>query len=473
MKPQRALNVLKWVYLGYRPLSLVELQHALATKPGDTTFNTEGIPSEELLVECCLGLVVVEAETLTVRLTHYTLREFFDKHWKDSDLFPFGHSTIAATCLSYLQFDHDVPPPSHEEWSYGYFERLKKPPSPLLQYSIENVGRHLKTNRDRAVAEQCIAVLEQGEKFQLLELATHDSNNTSLHWAAYWGCISVVELLIGSDGVNAESPTQQVPPPYAASQMAETVVTRPGVNINARSEDGHTPLSLAVWRGHDEVVRLLLGTPGVDLSVIDKGGDTPLSFASWRGQEDVIRLLVDTAGIDVDASEENNFTPPTPLSTAALEGYEELLRLLVDAPGVDINAHDVDGKNPFLKAARRGHEEVVRLLLGVPGVGVNMKNKHGNTPLSVAAWYGLEAVIRLLLGVPGIDVNECDKDGDSPLCSAAYRGYEGIVRLLLSTPGIDINLPNNKGESPLSCAAANGHGALVQLLLATPGIDAT
>jgi hypothetical protein len=70
---------LPWT-LGQRQLRVVELQHALAIKPGDTTFDTEGITSEKSLVEYCLGLVVVEAETSTIRLTHFTLQEYLEKH---------------------------------------------------------------------------------------------------------------------------------------------------------------------------------------------------------------------------------------------------------------------------------------------------------------------------------------------------------------------------------------------------------
>jgi hypothetical protein len=194
---QQALDTLMWIYLAPTPLQVVELQYALAIRPGDNRFDPEGISSTKTLVECCLGLVVVETETSTTRLTHFTLDEYFDEHWKNSDLFPDGHSIIAATCLSYIQFDHRFLPP---ELPF-LFERQEclaelKLSSPLIQYSVNNLGHHLKMSSDRTLARRCITMLEQKEKFRLLELSVENSLNTTLHWAASFGCTLVAELLI-------------------------------------------------------------------------------------------------------------------------------------------------------------------------------------------------------------------------------------------------------------------------------------
>jgi ankyrin repeat protein len=386
-RPQRGLYVLVWIYLGKRPLKVVELQHALATKPGDTTFDTEGMTSEKSLVECCLGLVVVEAETSTIRLTHFTLEEYFDKHWKDPDLFPSGHSTIAATCLSYLQFDHEAPPLS--QWGRDeYFKRLKEP-APLLQYAVENVGLHLRMNSGRALAEQCIAILEQEKKFQLLALGMTDSDNTSLHWAAYFGCTSVAELLLGHLDLNTELQRQGAPALHATEQddeaEATTIFKRSAANINSKSSYNHTPLSIAVGRGHKEVVWLLLNAPGVDVNTSDNSGTTPLSLAVERDQKEVVQLLLNAPGVDVNTSDTYGTTP---LSLAVERGQKEVVQLLLNAPGVDVNTSNMYGSTPLSRAAAEGHEEVVRSLLGVPGVGVNTSDKDGDTPLSLAAGKG-------------------------------------------------------------------------------------
>jgi hypothetical protein len=69
----QAMDVLKWVFLAKRQLSVAELRHALAVNvtPQDTissgeTLDWENLPSEKSLVDWCLGLVIVNEETSTV-----------------------------------------------------------------------------------------------------------------------------------------------------------------------------------------------------------------------------------------------------------------------------------------------------------------------------------------------------------------------------------------------------------------------
>src|SRR4029077_13276161 len=60
------IKVLMWLHFARRPLKFVELQHALAVENSDTEFDADNVPSKKPLLECCLGLVVIDDETLTV-----------------------------------------------------------------------------------------------------------------------------------------------------------------------------------------------------------------------------------------------------------------------------------------------------------------------------------------------------------------------------------------------------------------------
>ena len=66
------IYVLMWLHFAQRPLKLAELQHALAVKKGHMEFDWDNIPSQKALLDCCLGLVLVDEETLTVRFVHFT-----------------------------------------------------------------------------------------------------------------------------------------------------------------------------------------------------------------------------------------------------------------------------------------------------------------------------------------------------------------------------------------------------------------
>jgi ankyrin repeat protein len=440
-----------WIYLAPNTLQVVELQHALAVKPGDTAFDPEGLYSLRTLVECCLGLVVIETETSTIRLTHFTLDEYLDKHWKDSDLFPDGHAMIAGICLTYLQFDHVLPPPPSDERLRHYHIEDLRESLPLLPYAVNNVGGHVKMTSDQDLARQCITIFERKEIFQLFQLLLdnkcedyggydeHDKQKTILYWAADFGCTSVVELLKSS-----------------------------AVNMDARTEMGYTPLVLAARNGHEAVVRVLLDIPGVDVNSSDKYDATVLSLAAHDGHEAVVRLLLNVPGVDVNLSDKDG---DAPLSAAVLNGHEAVVRLLLNVPGVDVNSSNKYGNTPLSLATLNGHEAVVRLLLNVPCIDVNSPNNNGSTPLSLAARDGHEAVVRLLLDVPGADTNSSNNNGDTPLSLAARKCHEAIVRLLLNVPGVDVNSSNQNGDTPLSFAASRGHEAIVRVLLNVPSVD--
>lgn len=61
------MQVLMWLHFAYRPLRLEELQHALAVEESDKEFDADNIPPQREILNCCLGLVVVDQETSTVR----------------------------------------------------------------------------------------------------------------------------------------------------------------------------------------------------------------------------------------------------------------------------------------------------------------------------------------------------------------------------------------------------------------------
>ncbi|CAN9182088.1 unnamed protein product [Alternaria alternata] len=180
--------------------------------------------------------------------------------------------------------------------------------------------------------------------------------------------------------------------------------------------------------GHEGVVRLLFEQDGIDINAKDEDGVTPLWTAARWGQESVVRLLVEQDGIDINAKDKDGATP---LWIAAEYGHESVVRLLVEQDGIDINAKDKDGATPLRIAAEYGHESVMRLLVEQDGIDINAKDKDGATPLRIAAEYGYEGIMRLLVEQDGIDINAKDKDGATPLRIAAEYGYEGIMRPLV------------------------------------------
>jgi TonB family protein len=135
-----------------------------------------------------------------------------------------------------------------------------------------------------------------------------------------------------------------------------------GTDVNARNEDGWTPLLFAAMGGHAEVVALLLER-GADVnarSMRTEDGDsavTALILAARYGHADVVSALLD-GGAEVNATSRNGLSP---LEAAASGGNTEVVTLLVergaDASGVALAPLTA---KPEIRDRRRALESVLR-----------------------------------------------------------------------------------------------------------------
>lgn len=95
------------------------------------------------------------------------------------------------------------------------------------------------------------------------------------------------------------------------------------VEVNARSNNGDTPLHVAANEGHKDVAELLLAN-NADVKAKSNGGYTPLYFAAFNGSEDVAELLLANHA-DVNAMDTKG---ETPLPLVALKGHKDVVELL-------------------------------------------------------------------------------------------------------------------------------------------------
>ena len=95
------MAALMWILYSERPLNVDELCHALAVEIGSSDINANNIPSIRVVLGCCQGLTAVDRGSSTMRLIHFTLKEYLSRH---ADIFNSPHSEIAETCLTYLNF---------------------------------------------------------------------------------------------------------------------------------------------------------------------------------------------------------------------------------------------------------------------------------------------------------------------------------------------------------------------------------
>ena len=370
-KARLGIATLMWISHSERPLKTSELCHALGVEIGSPDINADNIPSIVTLLACCQGLATVDKEASTVRLIHFTLQEYLRCH---PEIFGTAHSTIAETCLSYLnsQKIKDLstsPSPNPQD-------------TPFLEYSSLYWGMHLKKERSdcaKLLALKLFADYSNHISSKILLKAQESHPHTvafdkrslfsGLHCASLFGIVEIV-----ADLVEAE-----------------------GCDINQKDCLGNTPLIWAARNGHEGVVKILLGRGDVDADKPNNSGRTPLSCAASRGHEGVVKILLGRHDVDPNGPK---LSGETPLSWAALEGHEGVVKILLGRGDVDPNRPGFCDETPLWLAAMNGHEGVVKTLLGRDDITPHSPNKYGTTPLDAAAINGHTGVEALLQPTP-------------------------------------------------------------------------
>uniref|UniRef100_A0A4W4G2R0 Oxysterol-binding protein n=1 Tax=Electrophorus electricus TaxID=8005 RepID=A0A4W4G2R0_ELEEL len=177
--------------------------------------------------------------------------------------------------------------------------------------------------------------------------------------------------------------------------------TKIDINCKNRSNFGWTPLHLACYFGHKDVVEELLKA-GADANLTNNVGDTPLHKAAFTGRKEVVMLLLQydacasvingTAQIPKDITHNEEIrsmleaaerTEERKLAEQLLESAREgatttLLKLLNGEKPPNINCTDLLGNTPLHCAAYRGQKQcAVKLLHN--GANPNIRNKNGQT----------------------------------------------------------------------------------------------
>ena len=103
----------------------------------------------------------------------------------------------------------------------------------------------------------------------------------------------------------------------------------------------------AAEKGDIAKVKSLLAEKSERVSAKNRYGETPLHMAAFRGHKDIVELLI-AKGANVNAKEKNSATA---LHFAAQEGHKDIVELLI-AKGADVNAKTIKGQTPLHFAAR-------------------------------------------------------------------------------------------------------------------------
>ncbi|KAI2839829.1 hypothetical protein CBS147321_10870 [Aspergillus niger] len=397
-----ALEVLSWLTCAKRPLTTLELLHALAVELDEPQFHEDNLPDLDDILSVCAGLVTATADLTgnSVRLVHYTTKEYFDRKW--AYWFSDAHQSLGTICLTYLSFNVFQSGKCYSDTEF----KARLDQYPLYSYAAENWGHHA---RIQPVGEKALKVFfgDKG-KINACVQAIFARNNfssygdysnlevldwTGLHLAAYFGLHCVTQTMIQncdeSDMRDWMGRTPFTWAVYGGYNKVVELFLDYGVDAQVIDLEGRTPISLAASRGWLDTVKLLLDH-SVDPASRDIDNQTPLSWAAYRGHTEVVKLLI-ARGANADSIDDYG---KTPLSWAAADGWVELVHILIDQD-VDVNSRDGLGRTPISYAAENGHLSVIRVLID-KGARLDIEDADGNTPAVWATHYGNQAALNLL-----------------------------------------------------------------------------
>lgn len=109
--------------------------------------------------------------------------------------------------------------------------------------------------------------------------------------------------------------------------------------------DASKELIKAAKKGDVEKAKLLLSGDAGLIEARDSDGSTALHCATWKGHQQMVALLL-SKGADVNAHNRNEHYGTTPLHAAAHANQAAIAEMLIDY-GADVNAQDMNGKTPM------------------------------------------------------------------------------------------------------------------------------
>ena len=478
-----AIRTLSWIIQGQRLLSVAEIQQAVSIEPGNSGLDPDSTVDCDDIISACAGLVTRFHDSPNneiLRLVHYTTQEYFER--KTTKYFPDAQKYLASSCLTYLLFDifsgtlclldqdgvrsndsdTGVGTETTEDFCFGcktcwnaeqHEERawavdpywddpcldLRTEQYPFYEYAVWYWGHHAENCDDEAIRILTTTFLDDTRRVtgmfrhslcvkfypdDSVRLKLEDFNpGSAMQLAAFLGLTKV------------------------ASKLLED-----GFEPDVKDWSGVTPLSWAVIRGHEDVVKLLITREDVDLNVRDQNGKTPLEMAVIEKHIAIVKLLLACENIELTANYD--------LSALVLlyaSGHDpknlQLLKLLLACDHVEVNAKDWRGQTPLMTAAYNDNVESTRLLLARDDIQINVMDDNGQTALHRASVMKGAKNMQLLLARNDIQPNIRDSKGRTALHIAAIKDWTAGMRLLLAHEDIQVNARNNEGATALHIAA--------------------
>uniref|UniRef100_A0A8C8INL2 Ion transport domain-containing protein n=1 Tax=Oncorhynchus tshawytscha TaxID=74940 RepID=A0A8C8INL2_ONCTS len=230
-----------------------------------------------------------------------------------------------------------------------------------------------------------------------------------------------------------------------------------------------SPLHLAVSLGHNPLVELLLSHSNTDANLMGGQGNTPLMLACSVDNHEAVRLLFKYRARLCQQNKLGHY----PIHAAAFAGAKKSMLVVLQkgeemgfSTETHINYVDKSFSTPLHLAVHGGNLEAIKLCIE-QGAKIDQKQCDKSTALHFACTQGASEAVKLMLSAYDrvCDViNIPDGASQTPLHKATIFDHVGLAEYLISK-GADINSIDCKGHTPLLLATSCSAWKTVGLLL--------
>ena len=402
-------------------MTIEEVREAVSLDESQTTYDPSKLPSEQVLLEACEGLVEKDSGGI-MKFIHATIQEFFDRtstrgmHSSDlmSEVFTGREARnlkLARACLTYLKFEHfNAGKASSAEGLGQRFSNFK-----FLKYAAQSIGDHLRNSSQDGCRDGWRALMAlSGPKVQSwLQAYYYDAdpergNRTFLPvrfpfdqipsfspstWQSLLPVVHGLEVVLDDLKLNADSLDPRLllvsSNDYTmlhhalawrrTSIAAKLVPLMDEKSLNRMTDSGCTAVNIAALQGLTQLVQQL-AQRGVDLLRTEWPTAAPLYNAVNAGYYDAAQVLLDYGAPPNQKSGEKLMTA---LAVFSYKPWTDFTEKLLDS-GASVSEKGEDGTTFLhLLCASGNKDKISRSLRGMSRDQIDYALTQGATDLDM------------------------------------------------------------------------------------------
>ena len=282
---------------------------------------------------------------------------------------------------------------------------------------------------------------------------TNSTGWTPLHSACHGGYLDIVRLLVSEFKADMTIQTTHGDTPlmlatkHKQCSVVDALLSYTQCPVDTKGHDRYTALHYSCLGGFVNIARTLVKNKA-NVNARTDSGDTPLTLAIRNKHDNVVHALSDN-NCEVSAKDKDAYAELLYLSCR--RGYDGIVRIIITQNKADINAKTKSGDTPLHVAALYGQLQVTIALINEFNCDINVKGHMGRSLLhSACAGYQMSGAVVEYVG-RYLSPLLVDDDGNTPLHTACLsHNMAALATLLKYNPPMLVR--NKDGQTPLDLA---------------------